>query len=235
MDLSLFNNADDLRMRMRLSNAAIYIDPRAWIAEDAILMPGVSIFGPVVITSAVKILPNAIICGNALIGTDSVVLPHAIISNVRTGASCTIGGHLTDVSMGARCRTGPLSEMTRCVLGNDIACIHHSFLGDAFVEDAVNIGAGVITSNFDGERKKKTFIGYGSFIGINVNLIARDPELHIGKNSFIAAGVTIRQDIPDNSFVKPVHTNGEDIKILPNLKQITSNNRWHRISTHHED
>lgn len=225
MDLTLLENLNNGN-KCVAPNSATYIDKRAVIAERVVILPGVTIFGPVIIEADVKILPNVLIAGDSLIGAHSVILPNTILSNVRTGESCILGGHLTDVQMGARCRTGPLSEISRCILGNEVTCIHHSFLGDAEVGDCVNIGAGTVTSNFDGERKNKTITGRDSFIGVNVNLVAKNPALLVGCNTFIAAGVTIRQNIPDNSFVKPKLTKGEDIEIRPNSKVRSKNNRW---------
>ncbi len=239
MDFAIFENPEEWKKYRRSisdwekhgvrfvdSASNTYIDKRAAIQPGVVIWPGVTIFGCVFVRSETKILPGAVIVGDSAIGEGSVVLPNAILSNVQTGKLCVLGGHLTNVRMGDRCRTGPLSEMTRCELGNEVTCIHHSFLGDTQVWDGVNIGAGVITSNFDGEKKKKTVIGSGSFIGVNVNLVAKEPALVIGCDVFIAAGVTIRQDIPDGTFVKPKNTNGEELEFRTNLKKRQENNRW---------
>ena len=61
----------------------------------------------------------------------------------------------------------------------------------------VNIGAGTITCNYDGENKNKTEIGDGSFIGTNSSLIA---PVTIGKNAYVGAGSTITKDVPDSSL-----------------------------------
>ena len=61
----------------------------------------------------------------------------------------------------------------------------------------INFGCGTVTVNYDGKEKFRTKIGDNSFIGCNTNLIA---PVSVGENSYIAAGSTITDDIPPNSF-----------------------------------
>jgi len=72
---------------------------------------------------------------------------------------------------------------------------HLSYVGDADVGSNVNIGAGVITCNYDGINKHKTTIGNDSFIGSNVSLVA---PLKLGSNTLVGAGSVITKDIPNN-------------------------------------
>ena len=67
-------------------------------------------------------------------------------------------------------------------------------MGDCEIGAGTNIGCGTITCNYDGFKKSKTIIGENSFVGSNVNLIA---PVTLGKNTFIAAGSTITNDVPD--------------------------------------
>ncbi len=70
-------------------------------------------------------------------------------------------------------------------------------MGDAKVGVAVNVGAGVITCNYDGKNKYKTVIEDGAFIGSNAALVA---PVKIGKNVTIGAGSTINKNVSDNSL-----------------------------------
>ena len=72
---------------------------------------------------------------------------------------------------------------------------HLSYVGDADVGSNVNIGAGVITCNYDGANKHKTIIGNDSFIGSNVSLVA---PLKLGKNTLVGAGSVITKDVPND-------------------------------------
>ena len=77
-----------------------------------------------------------------------------------------------------------------------ISKVNHVFyVRDADVGSNVNIGAGVITCNFDGINKHKTTIGNDSFIGSNVSLVA---PLKLGSNTLVGAGSVITKDIPNN-------------------------------------
>ena len=72
---------------------------------------------------------------------------------------------------------------------------HLSYIGDTELGHTVNIGAGVITCNYDGVNKNKTKISNNSFIGSNVSLVA---PIKVGSGSIIGAGSVITKNIPDN-------------------------------------
>src|SRR4051794_2149770 len=74
---------------------------------------------------------------------------------------------------------------------------HLSYIGDAHVGAAANIGAGTITCNYDGFAKHKTTIGAGAFIGTNSSLVA---PVKIGSGAYIGSGSVITKDVPDNAM-----------------------------------
>jgi bifunctional UDP-N-acetylglucosamine pyrophosphorylase/glucosamine-1-phosphate N-acetyltransferase len=74
---------------------------------------------------------------------------------------------------------------------------HLSYIGDASIGKACNIGAGTITCNYDGVAKHKTTIGDGAFIGSNTALVA---PVNVGRKAIIGAGSTITHDIPEESL-----------------------------------
>lgn len=74
---------------------------------------------------------------------------------------------------------------------------HLSYIGDAQIGARTNIGCGAITVNYDGTNKFKTIVGKDAFIGCNSNLVA---PVTIGDASFIAAGSTITDDVPEKSL-----------------------------------
>lgn len=74
---------------------------------------------------------------------------------------------------------------------------HFSYLGDAEVGAGANIGAGTITCNFDGERKHRTEIGAGAFIGSDTMLVA---PVRVGKGAKTGAGSVVTRDIPDGAL-----------------------------------
>jgi bifunctional UDP-N-acetylglucosamine pyrophosphorylase/glucosamine-1-phosphate N-acetyltransferase len=74
---------------------------------------------------------------------------------------------------------------------------HLSYIGDATIGEKVNVGAGTITCNYDGEKKYQTIIEDGAFIGSDSQLVA---PVKIGKNAYVAAGSSITQDVPDGAL-----------------------------------
>ena len=75
---------------------------------------------------------------------------------------------------------------------------HLSYVGDSEVAAKVNIGAGVITANYDGANKHKTKIGSNSFVGSNSVLIA---PIEVGENCTVGAGSTVSKNVSDNELV----------------------------------
>jgi bifunctional UDP-N-acetylglucosamine pyrophosphorylase/glucosamine-1-phosphate N-acetyltransferase len=82
-------------------------------------------------------------------------------------------------------------------LGPGAKAGHLAYLGDATVGARVNIGAGVITCNYDGEGKHRTEIGEGSFIGSDTMLVA---PVKIGAGAQTGAGSVITQDVPEGAL-----------------------------------
>jgi len=76
-------------------------------------------------------------------------------------------------------------------LGKGVRARHHSYIGDAAVGQNVNIGAGSITANFDGEKVSRTTIGNNCYIGSGTVLIA---PLEIKEGSHIGAGKVVSQE-----------------------------------------
>ncbi len=135
------------------------------------------------------------------IGQDTTIRPFTVIeNNVRVGKRCIIGP-FARLRPGARIgndvEVGNFTEVNRSKLGDQTLMKHFSYLGDAIVGSGVNIGAGVVTANFDGKEKNTTHIGNKAFIGSDSVLVA---PVKIGKKAVIGAGsvVTRGKVIPDN-------------------------------------
>ncbi len=71
---------------------------------------------------------------------------------------------------------------------------HLSYIGDAIIGSQVNVGAGTITCNYDGQRKHKTLIGDRAFIGSNTSLVA---PVEVGSGALVGAGSVITKDVPE--------------------------------------
>ncbi len=89
---------------------------------------------------------------------------------------------------------GNFVEVKNSDIGAGSKANHLTYIGDSQVGSGVNVGAGSITCNYDGENKWPTVIGDGAFIGSGSMLVA---PVRIGAGATIGAGSTITQNTPD--------------------------------------
>lgn len=174
-----------------------YIDEKSIIEKDAIIYPNATIENS-------YISSNSCIRGNTRIKNSfiesNVEIESSLItdSKIRKGAKVGPFAHIRgNTSVDENCRIGNFVEIARSNIGKEVKIAHMSYIGDSIIENEVNIGAGVITCNYDGKNKHKTLIKEKAFIGSNSNLIA---PLEIGKKAFIAAGATVTKNI-DNELI----------------------------------
>ncbi|MGL5409326.1 MAG: DapH/DapD/GlmU-related protein, partial [Shewanella sp.] len=93
---------------------------------------------------------------------------------------------------------GNFVEMKNARLGEGSKANHLSYLGDAEIGTGVNVGAGVITCNYDGVNKHKTVIGDNVFVGSDSQLIA---PVTIGHGATIGAGTTLTKNVAEGELV----------------------------------
>src|SRR5207237_2467778 len=92
---------------------------------------------------------------------------------------------------------GNFGELKKSTVGAATKAQHLAYLGDATIGKDVNIGAGVITCNYDGSKKHPTVIEDGAFVGTDSQLIA---PVRIGKDAYVGAGSSIPDDVPADSL-----------------------------------
>jgi serine acetyltransferase len=185
---------------VRLENLGnFYMEGLPLIGRDSLIGPGVTIKGECRIGKKVTIYANCFI-ENSRIGDSCVILPGSVIrdsiveKDVQLGPYCHLrNGSL--VRQGAK--MGNFVEMKKSVLGRGSKAMHLSYLGDARIGGKVNIGAGTITCNYDGEKKNPTHIGNNVFIGSGTELVA---PVTIHDDSYVAAGSTITENVPRHAL-----------------------------------
>lgn len=132
------------------------------------------------------------------IGMDTVIHPNTTIkSGVIIGEDCEIGPNSyirEGCKLANHVKIGSFVEIKKAIIGEGTKVPHLSYMGDCEIGEKCNIGCGTITCNYDGFNKSKTIIGNHSFIGSNTNLVA---PVTLGDNTFVAAGSTITDDVPD--------------------------------------
>jgi bifunctional UDP-N-acetylglucosamine pyrophosphorylase/glucosamine-1-phosphate N-acetyltransferase len=175
----------------------VVVDAAASVGLDSLIEPFAQIRGRSRIGEECRIGAGAIIRDSELgdgveIGPYTVIQGSRIERGARVGpyARLRLGAH---VEAGAQ--VGNFVEMKKARLGRGSKSMHLAYLGDADIGAGVNIGAGTITCNYDGQRKHQTRIGDRVFVGSNATLVA---PLEIGEGSYIAAGSTVTEDVaPD--------------------------------------
>ena len=166
---------------------------------DSVIYPSVQIYGPSVIGEDVTIQSFSRIT-NSRIGARSTVLESCIVVDSSIGEDVSVGP-FAHFRMGTRLddtvKVGNFVEIKKSTLGRGTKSMHLAYMGDATIGKNVNIGAGVITVNYDGVNKNPTTIEDDAFIGSDSQLIA---PVHVGKGGFVAAGSTITEDVPAESL-----------------------------------
>ena len=175
--------------------ATTYIDPDVDIGADTIVHPGVIIEGPTRIGTMCEIQAHVRIADSE-IGSRVTVNNFCVITGARIADGASVGpfAHIRpDTAVGAGAKVGNFVELKKTALGAGSKVNHLSYLGDAEVGERVNVGAGTITCNYDGQAKHRTIVEDGAFIGSDTQLIA---PVRVGTGAYVAAGSSITTDVP---------------------------------------
>lgn len=188
------------------------INERHMAAGVTMWAPELVWIGPdVQIDRDVEILPNVTLLGATRIGEDSVIGPDTRLSDTQVGRGCTVDETVAveaQIDDGATCgpraylrpgahlcegaKAGTHVEIKKSTVGKGSKVPHLSYIGDATIGEGVNIGAGSITCNYDGEKKWPTTIGDGAFIGSDTMMVA---PVNIGAGAVVGAGSCITKDV----------------------------------------
>lgn len=206
-ELSLLDAALRARKCAELMEAgvAIYrpetcvIDSSVEIASDTVVEPFTQILGTSRIGSDCRIRSYSVI-SDSRIADGVLIRPGCIIDQATIAPRAIIGpyAHLRPGSeIGEGAHVGNFVETKKARLGRGTKANHLTYLGDTEIGAGVNVGAGTITCNYDGENKHVTVIEEGAFIGSDATLVA---PVRIGKGAYVAAGSTITDDVPADAL-----------------------------------
>ena len=151
--------------------------------------------GEVSLGDGTRIESNNLIRDSRL-GPATVVHSNCHIEGATTGAGCEIGPFARlrpGAELANDVKVGNFVEVKKSRIGDGSKVNHLTYIGDAEIGTAVNVGAGTITCNYDGAMKHRTTIGDGAFIGSGVNLVA---PVEVGAGATIGAGSTITKPAP---------------------------------------
>lgn len=175
------------------------IDSDVEIEPDTIIEPFVQLLGKSKIGTECRIRSYSVI-ENCTLGNKVLVLPGCVLgqSTVADGARIGPFSHLRPGSeIGPDAHVGNFVETKKTKLGKGAKANHLTYLGDTEVGAGSNIGAGVITCNYDGVHKHQTRIGQGAFVGSDSTLVA---PIEVGDGAYIGAGSCITKNVPSGAL-----------------------------------
>ena len=177
-----------LRQAAMAQGVTLQAPETVFLHADSIIEPDVTIEPHVVIGRNCHIYEGAVIRAfshleGAIVGHCAIIGPYA---RLREGSELAEG-----------VKIGNFVETKKAKFEKGAKANHLSYIGDAHVGEAANIGAGTITCNYDGYDKFKTEIGKGAFIGSNSALVA---PVTIGNGAIIGAGSTITKTVSDDDL-----------------------------------
>ncbi|MFM8430904.1 MAG: DapH/DapD/GlmU-related protein, partial [Holophagaceae bacterium] len=178
-----------------LDPSTTFIGPRVKIGSDVLIEPNVTLIGAVTIGTGSIIQAGSRI-EDSKIGNHTVIKPYTLIdrsvltNHVVVGPFARLreGTELSD-----HVQIGNFVETKKAKISKGSKANHLTYLGDVSIGTNSNIGAGVITCNYDGLKKHKTVIGDNVFIGSDTQIIA---PIKVGDGTLVAAGTTVTVDIP---------------------------------------
>jgi bifunctional UDP-N-acetylglucosamine pyrophosphorylase / glucosamine-1-phosphate N-acetyltransferase len=194
------------------------------VGRDVYIDVNVILVGTVRLAAGVKVGPNCLII-DSQIGPDTEIHANCVIDNAVVGENCKIGPFARlrpRAVLHADVHVGNFVEVKNTTVGARSKANHLTYLGDAKIGSDVNVGAGSVTCNYDGENKWPTFIEDGAFIGSGTMLVA---PVRIGAGATIGAGSTITrstaegkltlersQQVSSEEWQRPTKLNGDELE-----------------------
>ena len=175
------------------------IDASVVVGADTVIEPFVQLLGETKVGKECRIRSYSVL-EHATLGHRVLIRHGCIISQSRVADGALIGpyAHIRPESeIGEGAHVGNFVETKKIRLGKGSKANHLTYLGDAEIGAGVNVGAGVITCNYDGVKKLKTIIGDRVFVGSDSTLVA---PVTLGNGSYIGAGSCITEDVPEDAL-----------------------------------
>ncbi|WP_374422680.1 bifunctional UDP-N-acetylglucosamine diphosphorylase/glucosamine-1-phosphate N-acetyltransferase GlmU [Paracoccus sp. (in: a-proteobacteria)] len=218
------------RAELAGAEAAFQARARAQALED-----GVTLSDPATVWFALDtaIGRDAVIGQNVVFGpgvtveSGAEILPFCHLEGCHVSAGATVGPFARlrpGAELGGDVHVGNFVEIKNSVLDEGVKVGHLTYLGDAHIGEATNIGAGTITCNYDGVGKHRTEIGAHAFIGSDTMLVA---PVRVGARAMTGSGSVITEDVPDDALAlgraKQVTKPGLATRLMQALRQKKGN------------
>ena len=177
----------------------VSIDDEAEIASGVVLHPDVAVLGSSVIAEGCVLHQGAWL-REATLASGVEVLPYSVIDGAVVGEGAAIGPFARlrpGTELGTDVKVGNFVEIKKSKLAAGTKASHLAYIGDATLGERVNVGAGAVTCNYDGENKHETTIGDDVFVGSDCMLVA---PVTLGDGAVTGAGSTITKDVPEGAL-----------------------------------
>ena len=148
----------------------------------------------------VTVEPNVVFATGVRVGNGSVIHAFSHLDGAEVGEGVSIGP-FARLRPGARMakgsKAGNFVEVKNAAIGEGAKLNHLTYVGDADVGARANLGAGVVTCNYDGFSKHRTTIGADAFVGVNAALVA---PVTVGEGAYVATGSVITESVPADAL-----------------------------------
>ncbi|MBD0322834.1 MAG: bifunctional UDP-N-acetylglucosamine diphosphorylase/glucosamine-1-phosphate N-acetyltransferase GlmU [Aldersonia sp.] len=175
-----------------------WIDATVRIGQDAVIRPGVQLFGDTVIGEDAEIGPDSTLTDVEVGAGASVVRSHASRSTIGAGATVGPFSYLRpDTVVGEGGKLGTFVETKNAQIGAHSKVPHLTYVGDATIGEQSNIGASSVFVNYDGERKHRTVVGSHVRTGSDTMFVA---PVEVGDGAYTGAGTVLRHNVPPGAL-----------------------------------
>jgi len=178
---------------------SVTIDVHVEVGQDSVIEANVQLRGNSYVGSNVRIGTGSVL-RSCHVGDDATVLPYVVAEASMIGSGASVGPFARlrmNAEAGADTHIGNFVELKKTKLGAGSKASHLAYLGDSTIGSNVNVGAGTITCNYDGEKKHQTTIGDDVFVGSNSTLVA---PLRVDAGAYIAAGSVITKNVESDAL-----------------------------------
>ena len=223
--------------RLELSQAEAAMRQRIrehWMLEGVTMLDPNSTFidASVELGQDTVIYPNTMLLGQSKVGSGCTIGPGAVVQDSVIGDGCkVVASFLEESTLEESVEIGPFShlrpgaylesgvhignfgEVKNSRMGRGVAMGHFGYVGDASIGTNVNLGAGMVTCNYDGVSKHQTIVEEGAFIGCDTMFVA---PVRVGAGAVTGAGAVVTKDVPPHRLAVGVPAT---IKGFPKARQ----------------